>query len=238
MCVGKHHTLVQRLPNYFLSQITSYLEPLLSTSYSLLQLEYSSQVKRRSEKPYTEQNLPDCSGLQPTLVPHWCAHCPTCSPASIPCLGSQCLWWLEAIVPSTCVPHPSSPPAHHLAILLWNRDISLGDCREAGSLSLENPWDSRSSNHPSLSSGKTFFYPKGRGVSRGLLQSLPEQTPSNLPLMGAISLLIHPFTQLSFLFLNKIYHLITGIYDSFVRFLFWKSWTLSEFHSIGYQMKI
>lgn len=149
VCVCKHLTWVQRLTNSFLNQITSYLEFLLSTSYLLLGLEYSPQVMRRSDEAYTEQNFQEALwSLTNVLIVQ--APRRGCSPASIPYLGSQCLWWLEATVPSTQVCHLPSPSAHDLATLLWDWVLYLGDCKEVGSLPLESPWDSQSPNLPSV----------------------------------------------------------------------------------------
>lgn len=149
VCVCKHLTWVQRLTDFFLNQVTSYLEFLLSTSYSLLGLKYSPQVMRRSEEAYTEQN---CQAAHCSLTNVLIVQAPrrACSPAFIPCLGSQRLWWLEATVPSTLVHHLPSPSAHNLATLLWDWVLYLGDCKGAGSLPLESPWDSQSPNLPSV----------------------------------------------------------------------------------------
>lgn len=116
MCLQTPH-VGTKIDQFLSNQITSYLEFFLSTPYLLLGLEYSLQVMRRSDEAYTEQNFPEALwSLTNVLIVQ--APKRSCSPAFIPCLGSQHLRWLEAILLSTQVYHLPSPLAHDLATLL------------------------------------------------------------------------------------------------------------------------
>lgn len=154
MCLQTPHLSTKI--DQFLSK-SNYILPWVSSLYILFIIG-SGIFPSSHEKVWWSLHRIELSGGSLAFSPHWSltnvliVQAPRrgCSPASIPYLGSQCLWWLEATVPSTQVCHLPSPSAHDLATLLWDWVLYLGDCKEVGSLPLESPWDSQSPNLPSV----------------------------------------------------------------------------------------